>query len=159
MQITVLDLNERRLQFCRDTMGVHHTVQLSGDGMELKRFEEITGGALPTAVIDATGNPKSMNNSFTYCGHTGRIAFVGIVTSDITFPDPLLHRREQTLFSSRNALPRDFTRIIKLIEDGTIDTRPWITHRSGFDTLIAEFPSYTRPETGVIKAMVEVTEA
>ena len=88
--------------------------------------------------------------------HTGRLVFVGIVVNDITFADPLLHRREMTLFASRNALPADFTRIIRLIEEGTIDTRPWITHRTSFAELIGNFPSYTKPETGVIKAMVEV---
>ena len=40
------------------------------------------------------------------------------------------------------------------IEDGTIDTRPWITHRTGFDMMIGEFPNWLKPETGVIKAMV-----
>ena len=62
-----------------------------------------------------------------------------------------------TLMSSRNAVPANFKRIISLIEEGIIDTRPWITHRSKFDQLIADFPSYTRPETGVIKAMVELS--
>ena len=37
-----------------------------------------------------------------------------------------------------------------------IDTKPWITHRARFDELPAVFPSYTKPETGVIKAMIEV---
>ena len=62
-----------------------------------------------------------------------------------------------TIKGSRNALPSDFRRIINLIEDGTIDTDPWITHRTGFDEMIDRFDSYTRPETGVIKAVVEVT--
>ena len=53
-------------------------------------------------------------------------------------------------------MPEDFDRIINLIETGTIDTRPWITHRTNFDELIGQFPSYTKPETGVIKAIVEV---
>jgi threonine dehydrogenase-like Zn-dependent dehydrogenase len=97
-----------------------------------------------------------MSNAFNYIGHTGRMVYVGIVTADITFPDPLFHSREQTLYASRNALPEDFTRIIKLIETGQIDTRPWITHRTDFERLIGDFPSFTRPETGVIKAMVEV---
>ena len=44
-----------------------------------------------------------------------------------------------------------------LIESGRIDTRPWITHRTAFDRLIELFPSYTKLETGVIKAIVEVT--
>ena len=42
------------------------------------------------------------------------------------------------------------------VEEGRIDTRPWITHRTAFEELIDVFPSYTKPETGVIKAVVEV---
>ena len=57
---------------------------------------------------------------------------------------------------SRNALPKDFTRIIHLIETGQIDTKPWITHRTAFENLAADFPSFLNPETGVIKAMVDV---
>src|SRR5688572_12548525 len=154
--VTVLDLNERRLAFCRETMGVKHTVLSRGDLAEDVRQVQAITGDLPTVVIDATGSQKSMNNSFQFAGHTGRIVFVGIGTFDVSFPDPLLHARELTVYASRNALPADFERIIKLIEEGRIDTRPWITHRCGFDALTENFPAYTKPETGVIKAMVEL---
>jgi alcohol dehydrogenase len=156
VRLTVLDLSESRLKFAKETMGVDHVIQPTGDGGEIAQLEELGGGHLPTLVIDATGSVKSMNNAFNYIGHTGRMVYVGIVTADISFPDPLFHSREQTLYASRNALPEDFTRIIKLIETGQIDTRPWITHRTDFARLIGDFPSFTRPETGVIKAMVEV---
>jgi alcohol dehydrogenase len=53
-------------------------------------------------------------------------------------------------------LPRDFRRIIDLIEQGTLDTAPWITHRVGFTELADRFDSFTRPETGAIKAIVEI---
>lgn len=155
-KLTVLDMNQQRLDFCKRTMGVDHVVQFKGDGSELQTLKEITDGALPTVVIDATGSPKSMNNAFNYVAHTGKLVFVGIVTDEISFPHPLLHRREMTLYASRNAMPADFDRIIGLIEEGRIDTRPWITHRTPFAELIGNFPSYTKPETGVIKAVVEV---
>lgn len=155
-KITVLDLNENRLAFCRETMGVDHTVSVQNEAEVLKQFEEITDGNLFTLVFDATGNHRSMSKSVEYVGHTGRFVFVGISTQPITYYHPLLHRREMTLLTSRNALPKDFTRIIRLIEAGEIDTRPWITHRSKFERLIEDFPAYTRPETGVIKAMVEI---
>ena len=156
-QTLVLDMNRKRLDFCKDTMKVDHVIQFHGDGRELEEIKQITGGALPTVVIDATGSTRSMCNAFNYVAHTGRLVFVGIVTDDISFPDPLLHRREMTVYASRNALPGDFDRIIELIENGKIDTRPWITHRTPFDRLIENFPSYTRPETGVIKAIVDVS--
>jgi alcohol dehydrogenase len=48
---------------------------------------------------------------------------------------------ELTILASRNALSQDFSRIIQLIEDGHIDTQPWITHQSTFETMIDDFPS------------------
>lgn len=154
--LIVMDMVESRLEFCRETMGVTHTVKFVGDGSEEKTLRELTGGNLPTIVIDATGNAKSMSNALNYVGHTGKLVFVGITTDNVTFPHPLMHRREMTLYASRNALPEDFDRIIDLIQTGKIDTRPWITHRVGFDELPGQFPSYTKPETGVIKAIVAV---
>ncbi|HEX2970899.1 MAG TPA: zinc-binding alcohol dehydrogenase family protein [Tepidisphaeraceae bacterium] len=154
--LTVLDMNQHRLDYCRQVMGVQNTILFKGDGSELARLRKLTNGDLAGVVFDATGNPKSMCGAFQYVAHTGRLVFVGIATADVTFFDPLFHSHEMTLFASRNALPGDFTRIIQLIEQGQIDTRPWITHRSPFEELIANFPAYTKPETGVIKAIIEV---
>jgi 2-desacetyl-2-hydroxyethyl bacteriochlorophyllide A dehydrogenase len=151
----VLDMNEGRLDFCRRVMGVEHTIKLS-EGVE-KDLRDATDGHLPDVVIDASGSSASMSAAFGYVAPGGgRLVYVGITTDEVRFRHPVFHRPEGTLLCSRNALPGDFTRIIGLIEDGKIDTKPWITHRSGFEELPAIFPSYTRPETGVVKAMVEV---
>jgi alcohol dehydrogenase len=155
-KVVVLDLNQRRLDFCKQGLGVELTLLARGDGNELEALRERTDGALPSVVFDATGNAASMCQAFHYAAHTGRLVFVGIVPGDVHFPDPLLHRRELTVLATRNALPAEFRRIIQLIEDGKIDTRPWVTHRTPFAEMIERFPSYTQPETGVIKAMVEV---
>ncbi|MES2791284.1 MAG: zinc-binding alcohol dehydrogenase family protein [Planctomycetota bacterium] len=155
-KITVLDVNQQRLDFCKHTMKVDHTVKFEADGGSLPALQTLTDGHLYTLVVDATGNAKSMSNALNYVGHTGRLVYVGITTEEIHFPHPLMHRREMTLLASRNALPEDFTRIIDLIQNNKIDTRPWVTHRTSMDTLIHDFPSYTRPETGVIKAIVEI---
>jgi 2-desacetyl-2-hydroxyethyl bacteriochlorophyllide A dehydrogenase len=154
--ITVMDMVPSRLEFCRQRYGVPHTIHFTGDGSELEAIRDITRGGLFKLVTDATGNNRSMSNALNYVAHTGSLVYVGITTEEVSFPHPLLHRREMTIKGSRNALPADFRRIIRLIEDGTIDTGPWITHRTSFDELIERFDSYTKPETGVIKAVVEV---
>ena len=112
---------------------------------------------MPKVVIDATGNNRSMGNALNYTAFAGRVVFVGITSQEVTFPHPLMHRRELTLLASRNALPPDFLRIIGLIEEGRIDTRPWITHRASVDGMISEFPNWLKPETGVVKAVVGMT--
>jgi len=152
----VLDMNEGRLEFCRGVMGAEHTLQPS-EKLE-QDLRDLTDGHLPDVVIDATGNSHSMASAFGLITHAGRLVFVGITTEEVKFRHPMFHKPEGTLLCSRNALSADFGRIIGLIEEGKIDTGPWITHRASFDELIDVFPSYTRPETGVIKAIVEVGE-
>lgn len=153
----VMDLNEQRLEFVRTRMGVPDTICSKGDGEELDVLKQMTGGSLAQVVVDATGSNKSMAHAMTYCSFTARLVYVGITQAEVAFPHaPVMHRRELTLLASRNALPTDFPRIIKLIEEGKIDTRPWITHRVPLGEVIEKFPTFTQPETGVIKAMVDM---
>ena len=56
------------------------------------------------------------------------------------FRHPVFHKPEGTLLCSRNALSADFARIIGLIEQGRLDTGPWITHRAAFEEVIDVFP-------------------
>jgi 2-desacetyl-2-hydroxyethyl bacteriochlorophyllide A dehydrogenase len=154
-KIIVLDLQQSRLDFCRKTMGVTHTLQPSAK-LE-SNLRELTDGHLPDVVIDATGSPKSMSQAFHYVANGGgRLVFVGLTGEEVSFRHAQFHRPEGSMLCSRNALPADFTNIIQLIEAGRIDTQPWITHRAQFEELIDVFPSYTQPETGVIKAIVDV---
>ncbi len=153
-RVLMLDMNEQRLDFCRRVMGVQATV-LAGPNVE-QELRDRTDGHLPDVVFDATGSNVSMSKSFGLIAPGGRLVFVGITTEEVSFRHVTFHRPEGTLLCSRNALPGDFTRIIGLIETGRIDTRPWITHRTPFDQVIDQFPSFTRPETGVVKAIIEV---
>ena len=153
-QVIVLDVNENRLAFCRERLGAQYTI-LAGESA-LSDIEQLTNGDLPTVVFDATGNVNSMQNAFQFVAPGGKLVFVGLVQADVTFNDPFFHRREITLFASRNATSADFGRIIALMESGATDTSPWITHRAGFDNLIGEFPGWLDPSRGVIKAMLEI---
>ena len=155
--ITVMDMVESRLAFCRETYDVPHTVLAKGDGSEINQLMEITNGARYVLVTDATGNHRSMYHALNYVAHTGSLVYVGITTAEIAFPHPVLHRPVLSIKGSRNALPSDFSRIIRLIEDGTINTTPWITHRTSFNDVIGEFDRFARVDSGVIKAVIELS--
>ena len=154
-QVIVLDINDARLEFCQKQLGVTHAINGLNENVA-EALARITGGDMPTAVLDATGSPRSMMAAFDYVAHAGQLVFVGLFQGDVTFNDPNFHKREITLMASRNSHPADFPRIIELIESGRIDTTPWITHRGGFDEVPDVFASWTKPETGVIKAMIEL---
>ena len=152
--VIALDMNAARLSFCGQ-LGVEHLIDASKEDAQAALLR-ITDGDLPTAVFDATGSQRSMMGAFNFPAQGGRMVFVGLFQGEVTFNDPNFHRRELTLHASRNALPGDFSRIIRLIESGRIDTSPWITHRSSLAEVPGVFPGWAKPETGVIKAMIEV---
>jgi 2-desacetyl-2-hydroxyethyl bacteriochlorophyllide A dehydrogenase len=154
-QVIVLDVNAQRLEFCRSRLSVPYTIDASRENV-LEALAGITAGDLPTAIFDATGNGRSMASAFEYPGNGGRLIFVGLFQGEVTFNDPNFHRLELTVLASRNARPDDFSRIISLIEAKRIETSPWITHRAPLSDVVTEFPLWTKPETGVIKAMIEV---
>lgn len=156
-RVIVIDVNESRLAFCRDRLGIAAADLIDARSTDVvARLKELTGGDLPTAVFDATGNPKSMATAFEYPAHGGRLVFIGLHPGDVTFNDPNFHRRELTLLASRNARPDDFARILALVESGRVDTSPWITHRARVEDVPSVFESWTKPETGVLKAMIEL---
>ena len=158
VRVIAVDLNARRLAFCRERfgLGADATIDTTVTPDVAARLAELTGGDLPTAVFDATGNAASMAASFNYPAHGGRLVFVGLFNGDVSFNDPNFHRRELTLLASRNSRPEDFRRIIALMESGKIDTTPWITHRAQLAAVPDEFAGWTDPAAGVLKAMIEV---
>ena len=66
------------------------------------------------------------------------------------------NRRELTVMASRNALPATFREVIRLVEAGRVDTRPWITHRFKLADTPVVFPRDIAGNPAVLKAMIEV---
>ena len=157
-RVIVADVNQRRLDFVRDTMGATQTVLFRDDESDFEAVRRLGDGRLADLVIDATGNHLSMVRALEFAAFAGRVVYVGITSNKLEYQQaPVLHRRELSLLASRNALPGDFTRIIRLIQDGSIDTRPWITHVAPFEAVPRVFDSWIDPASGVVKAMIEVS--
>ena len=152
-KLAVMDVRESRLDFCRRHLGVAHTIVAGPDAVE--QLRGAGGGELPTVVIDATGSAASMAGTFDLAAQGGRIVFVGLFQGDVSFNDPNFHRRELTLLASRNARPDNFREIIALIEDGRIDTTPWISRRFGLAETPRRFPEIAA-DPDIIKTIIAV---
>jgi alcohol dehydrogenase len=152
----VMDMNANRLRFVREVMGVADTIEATGTDADLSALAELTGGTLAQVVVDATGSHHSMSAALKYVGFAGRLVYVGVTSEEVHFPHPLMHRREISVLASRNALSPDFSRIIGLIERGSINTLPWMTHRAALEEVPAVFTQWMRPESAVLKALVSI---
>ena len=152
--VIAMDILESRLAYCKAELGIEHTVIAGKDGAE--RLAGITGGDFPTVVFDATGNAASMKAALGYLSHGGRLVYVGLVKGDVSIDDPEFHKRETTLLSSRNATREDFVHVIASFKSGKATASGFVTHRTTLEDLPKHLENWTRPESGVIKAVVEV---
>jgi 2-desacetyl-2-hydroxyethyl bacteriochlorophyllide A dehydrogenase len=153
-KVIALDINDDRLAFCTRWDCADYTVNALRNPVQ--EIKDITDGEFPTVVFDATGSAKSMEGAISYVAHSGRLVYVGLVKADISFSDPEFHKREMSIMSSRNATKEDFAQVLDAIRSGHVDTGAFISHRSPFDQMIDAFDSWLKPETGVIKAIVEL---
>jgi 2-desacetyl-2-hydroxyethyl bacteriochlorophyllide A dehydrogenase len=154
-KVIAMDINAKRLEFCRDRLKVDHIINGSTEDVS-GQLAAITAGDMPTVVIDATGSLKAINNGFQFMAHGARYVLVGLQKGDLSFSHPEFHKREATLMSSRNATREDFEHVIASMKKGLVQPSNYITHRVQFDKVTGEFESWLNPANGVIKAMIEV---
>lgn len=150
--IFMVDISQERLDFV-ERLGLAEVISAKEDVAAV--LKDKLGGDLPTAVFDATGHAGSMMNAVNYVAHGGQLIFVGHTKNELSFDNPTLHSRELSIHCSRNATQEDFRTVIAALESGVIDVEAWITHRAGPEALITEFDSWTKPETGVVKGLLE----
>ncbi|MGH9396007.1 MAG: zinc-binding dehydrogenase [Terriglobia bacterium] len=153
LKITVMDVDEKRLAYCRNTLKIAHCLNAAGD--PIAQLRDLHHGDLPTVVMDCTGNPQSMMSALRYVAHGGKLVFVGLFMGDVTFNDPSVHSAEMTLMSSRNPTAQDFRRILRLMEHGVIDAGQWITHRIPHNGVADHLPELIQGGMDLRKAIVE----
>jgi 2-desacetyl-2-hydroxyethyl bacteriochlorophyllide A dehydrogenase len=153
--VIALDVNDRRLSFCKNNLKVTHTLSASVDNVS-EQLREITHGDMPSVIIDATGNLQAINKAFHYMAHAGRYVLIGLQKGNVSFSHPEFHKREGTLMSSRNSTRQEFEQVIEYTRNREIKPDILITHRVHFDDVAREFASWLKPENAIIKAMVEI---
>ena len=152
--VIAMDINENRLKFCKEEWGVSHVVKAGKTAIE--EIQQITNGDFCDSVIDATGSLTAINQGFQYIAHGGNYVLVGLQKGEIAFSHPEFHKREATLMSSRNATREDFDQVLEAMATSQIALDKYITHKVSFEQVKDDFQSWLNPETGVIKAMVEM---
>lgn len=152
-KVIALDMNEERLQYAKDVIGVDDTVQ-AGDGA-VEEVARKTDGDMAAVVFDATGHKGALESGPNYMSHGGRYVLVGLSKGELTFAHPAIHAKESSILCSRNATPEDFKYVISILEQGKFPVDSFITHTVPFEAMISNFNSWLDPATGVIKATVD----
>jgi 2-desacetyl-2-hydroxyethyl bacteriochlorophyllide A dehydrogenase len=151
--VAVLDSSPERAAAAQSLLGVNI---ISCNDDPAQAVADYTGGDAFSIVFDATGNERAMERSFDFVCNGGRCVLVGVVKAPITFMDPDFHRKEMTLFASRNATSADFETVISAIQSKAVPINRLITHRTNLKDAVRDIPIWATQKSGLIKAMIEV---
>jgi len=148
--VIALDVDEARLEFVKNEIGVKHIVKVSETAVD--EVSKITSGDLASAVFDCTGNKRALEGGINYMSHGGRYVLVGLSKGELVFSHPAIHAKETTIMCSRNATLEDFEFVIESLNQ--FPTSAFVTHQVNFTEMIANFDAWLDPKSKVIKAMV-----
>ena len=155
-QVTIADRDPDRLALVGSVTGI--TDLILADASLPDAVAGATAGDGFDVVFEATGNPASMEASFAFVAHGGKLVLVGLVKAAISFNDPDFHRREMSVLASRNATREDFDKVMDAMRSGRVDVNRLITHRTTLARVATDLPHWATHKVGLIKAMVEFPE-
>ncbi len=152
-KVAVLDRDPERVAVAQSLTGSEPIVT---DESYQKKVASFTNDSGFDLVFDATGNAAAMQQGFDLVAHGGRYVLVSVVKDSITFADPDFHRKELTLFGSRNATSQDFEQVMGAIRDRKVPIDKIITHRTRLSEAVEMMPKWAQQKSGLIKALVEI---
>jgi threonine dehydrogenase-like Zn-dependent dehydrogenase len=111
-----LDLDDRKLEIAKSA-GATHTVNALRESMH-DRLLSLTENRGPEVVIEAIGLPEMFRAAVEEVAFTGRVVYIGYAKEPVAYETRLFVQKELDILGSRNALPGDFARVIRLLEAG-----------------------------------------
>ncbi|MCB0686260.1 MAG: zinc-binding alcohol dehydrogenase family protein [Saprospiraceae bacterium] len=155
-RIIAIDVNQQRLEFCKQHFAIEHTLVPDNDVME--KVREITGGDMAQVVFDATGVKGPMEKAIDYLSPGGRYILVGLNRGDLSFNHPSMHSRELSILCSRNATVNDFHHVIKRMQNHEFPSNAYITHDEGYQAIPDKFAYWRDPKNQVMKVVTAWNE-
>ena len=159
-QVIVTDLHDDRLAMAR-TLGATHTVNAATEDVPAA-VAEATGGAMADVVIEAAGEPETVNQVAKVLRLEGRVVLFGQPHMQDVFPvdyDALMGRMAtiDITIGGRTANPtRHLADCVNLVERGRLDLSHLVTHTLPFDHVQRAFQLYSEKPPGLLKVVLEV---
>ena len=153
-QIIMVDLDENRLAVGR-RFGATATIN-SANGAAAARIMKLTGGRGVDTAIEAVGIPATFTLCEDIVAAGGIIANVGVHGSKVDLHLERLWSHNVTI-TTRLVDTSSIPMLMKTVQAAGLDTQQLITHRFGFDEVLAAYDTFDRAaETRALKVIIEV---
>lgn len=125
--VIVSDMNEERMEKAKG-LGASYTINPAKEDLH-KRIAEITDGQLANVVFDTTPIAAVAEDAIKCAGQRGKVVLYSSFYPDkpVSFSPDWLHKGAVQILGTANSNERDFVRAAKLISEGIVDMKPFIS--------------------------------
>ena len=155
--LVITDIDQRRLDFAKKLVPSVNILRVGVSASaesEAKRIVESLGGNEPAVAMECTGAESSISSAIWAVKFGGKVFIIGVGANQIKIPFMRASVREvdvQLQYRYCNTWPR----AIRLVESGTIDVKPLVTHTFRLEDALQAFDTAANPKTGAIKVQVQ----
>lgn len=120
-----VDIDDAKLEIARKA-GATYTINSAKQPLH-ETLAKYTDGFGPDVVIEAIGVPDTFRTAVEEVAFTGRVVYIGYAKELVTYETRLFVQKELDIRGSRNALPEDFSRVIRMLEQGLFPVEDVVT--------------------------------
>jgi threonine dehydrogenase-like Zn-dependent dehydrogenase len=113
-RVLAVDIDAAKLALASQA-GASHTLDSSRCDLHAE-LQALTQGEGPDVVIEAIGLPATFTAAVDEVAFAGRVVYIGYAKHPVEYQTKLFVQKELDIRGSRNALPADFTAVIRLLE-------------------------------------------
>lgn len=158
-KVYVADVIEEKLNFIKENFDIDGTILNTSEKDFMQSVEEITLGNGFDVTIEAVGLPSTFQNSIDAACFGGSIAVIGVSKQTLDFDFTIIQKKELNIFGSRNALTRDFARLIELVNKENLPIEKVVTNEYNWKNAKEAFEEFDKNTSGdMLKVMLDFTQ-
>jgi threonine dehydrogenase-like Zn-dependent dehydrogenase len=150
--VVAIDIDDMKLALAAKC-GASHVINSSIASLH-EELQNLTDGQGPHVVIEAVGSPATFRLAVDEVCHAGRVVYLGYSKAHVKYDTTKFVLKEIDILGSRNALPRDFADVVKMLEAGGFPVDDIVTHSVDIDEAADAFRLWSEQPASVTKIQV-----
>lgn len=153
-KIIGIDTDDQRLDLLRQHKIADVTLNPLRDDV-IKAIKELTDGRGADSVLEVAGSRETFEMAWRIARPNAVVGIVAMYEEDQVLPLPKMYGKNLT-FKTGGVDAANCEDILRLIENGRLDTECMITHRTTLDYIIKAYDIFENKRNGVVKYAVYV---